>query len=95
MKQPKRLTLDVFSTASNAAIVQMSSRHFPGLVLQGDSLSVLYRLSTSIAERAKLSADSELIDETEELRLLLEAYIQQYEAVLEAHGLALPYSRST
>lgn len=41
MDKPKTITVDVFSEATNAAVVRMPGRRFPGVVVQGDTLSTL------------------------------------------------------
>jgi hypothetical protein len=38
----ERLTAEILSHASNSGIVQMPGRKFPGIVIQGDSLSNLF-----------------------------------------------------
>ena len=87
----KREELDVFSTASNAAIIRPPGRQFPGVVVQGDSLSNLY--ASAIAALTSLRAgdlsdcDEEIIDLCDQLRWRLELY----EQVLTAEGIRLPY----
>jgi hypothetical protein len=85
---------EVFSQASNRAIIRMPGRRFPGCVIQGDSLSILADLAESVYERVKESSDEELVDEAAELKDLLLGYLLHYETVLEEHGLELPYPRS-
>lgn len=41
MDKPKPMTLDVFSEKTNAAVARMPGRQFPGVVMQGDTLSVI------------------------------------------------------
>jgi hypothetical protein len=40
-----KMEIEVYSEATNQAVVQMPGRQFPGSVIQGDSLSILYKLS--------------------------------------------------
>ena len=96
MIEPGRVEVETFSQGTNAWIVRTPGRRFPGLVVQGDSFGQLFGLSQSILERARSCAcpDHELAEEAEELRDILWARLQEYESVLEAHGLPLPYTRS-
>lgn len=87
----ERIEIEVFSQASNAAVVRMPTRHFPGIVVQGDSLHILYHLAESIAQLAAPHDDEELSGEAEELQDLLAGYVASYENVLKDHGMELPY----
>jgi hypothetical protein len=44
--------IEVFSEMSNYAIVRMPGRHFPGCVIQGDSLSVLLNNAEEVCSLA-------------------------------------------
>ena len=44
--------IEVYSELSNYGIVRMPGRHFPGAVIQGDSLHILCRHACSIVEGA-------------------------------------------
>ncbi|HKD35261.1 MAG TPA: hypothetical protein VKB78_00630 [Pirellulales bacterium] len=74
----KRLELEVLSDASNAAVVRMPGRHFPGVVVQGDTLS-------NIAANVK--------DSPEEALAVLHSLLAHYINVLDHEGLPLPFSR--
>jgi len=89
----KTKEIQVYSEESNLAVVRMPSRRFPGSVIQGDSLSILYDLAVSLYQRALKIGDDELIDEAEELKDLLEERIRHYETVLQRHDMELPYTR--
>lgn len=86
--------LEVFSERSNYGIVRMPDRSFPGCVIQGDSLAILFEAARECHQRAALTGDSEL---TEELAALVEALddrLRHYEQVLADHGIERPYNRS-
>jgi hypothetical protein len=87
----EKIEIEVYSQASNLAVVRMPGRQYPGMVVQGDSLSILYKTATSILNRAKVTGDTELIDEANELTQLLASRIQLYESTLQQHGIELPY----
>ena len=90
----EKVEIEVYSQASNLAVVQMPGRKVPGIVIQGDSLNILYGLAISIVNRAKMIGDTELLDEANELADLLVVHLKHYESVLQKHGIALPYNPS-
>ena len=90
----QKLELEVYGTASNAAVVRAPGRRFPGVVVQGDTLATLLDSANEIASRAALTSDDELAAEAEGLRDRLAGLVAQYEAVMAEHGLGLPYHRA-
>jgi hypothetical protein len=88
------MEIEVLSNSVNFPVMRLPGRRFPGSLIQGDSLSILHQLATSIFDRAKKLADQELIDDTQELLALLHARLQIYEETLSEHGLPLPYNGS-
>ena len=87
------MELEVFGTETNAGIVRMPGRRFPGIVIQGDSLKNLLDTAHRITELARTTEMSELIDEAKSLEEMLADYLHTYESTLEGHGHALPYFR--
>jgi hypothetical protein len=85
--------LEVFSEESNYGIVRMPGRRFPGCVVQGDSLSILYVLARSICERVAGSADEELTGDAADLLNQLGDRLKHYERVLAEHRIELPYAK--
>jgi hypothetical protein len=85
--------LEVWSTQVNSSVVRVPGRRFPGVVIQGDSLSILFDLSMDLVDGFSKTADSELTSAAEELAEKLFAHVKSYESVLEARGVALPYVR--
>ena len=88
------MELEVYSQSTNRAVVKMPGRHFPGLVIQGDSLSRLLDLAESIYEKSERTSDINLINESRELRDNLQQLLSHYEATLSKHNIPLPYSKS-
>jgi len=70
----------------------MPSQSFPGLLLQGETLSTLLGLARSIHEKAQGTSDTELINTSLELRDSLQKLVSHYEATLSKHNIPLPYS---
>jgi len=88
----EKIELEVFSQAVNHGIVKMPERRFPGVVIQGDSLQVLYRNAKGILNSVnKITTDSDLIGEIKILVDDLEARVVHYERILEIHNIELPY----
>ncbi|MEZ6189025.1 MAG: hypothetical protein R3F62_29005 [Planctomycetota bacterium] len=69
----------------NAPVVWRRSRRFPGVLIQGDTLSSLVVL----AERGRAGDRDALEQLTEDLHDLLEVY----ERALERYGIRRPYVR--
>jgi hypothetical protein len=82
----------VLSDGGNWSIVQLPERKFPGVVVQGDSLSIL--VAELASALAALQAGNTVGAEDELAATLdqLSAVKRHYEAVLGEHGIELPYS---
>lgn len=87
----EKTEIEIYSRATEGAIVRMPGRRLPGLVIEGDSLSILYNFSKSILDRAQEISDEELVGWAQELKDMLHWQIQMYEGVMAQHELELPY----
>ena len=89
-------TAEILSGATNAAVVQLSGRRFPGIVVQGDTLHEWSGLADSLMIRISATAnvDPEVALEMVELADLIRGHLDAYEGVLRARGLELPYPTS-
>ena len=91
----KKLEIEVYSEASNSAVVRMPGRRFPGVVLQGDSLSILLDEALCVLKHIKPSGDDD--DPYHDILSIarkLRGHLLNYEAALKAHGFQLPYGVS-
>jgi hypothetical protein len=86
-------SLDVFSETSNYGIVRMPGRRFPGCVIQGDSLANLLSAAAVILRESRSFENRPLAEAARELYDALSDRLDHYEAVLEEHGMELPYER--
>ena len=86
------MELEVYSQSIDRGIVRMPSQSFPGLVLQGETLSSLLRLAKLTYENLPNTADTELIDTSRELMERIQKLVSHYEATLAKHKIPLPYS---
>jgi len=87
----KTIEIEVLSETSNCPVVQMRGRKFPGVVLQGDSLRILFDLSQQLAELSSRAEVAELSETALSLKNKLAGYVAVYENAVQANGLQLPY----
>lgn len=87
--------LEVYSEASNQAVIKAPGRQFPGIVVQGDSLSLLGAQARELSARLRQLGvlDEDLLHLAQGLQEQLLERQLHYQQVLAEHGLALPYSQ--
>ncbi|WP_327132062.1 hypothetical protein OG311_13955 [Streptomyces sp. NBC_01343] len=87
----ERVEAELFTDGGNDAVVRLPGRNFPGVLVQGDTLSVL---QTDVAEIIELCAAGDL-EEARYVAGLLHAdlgeKLQRYMDALEAHGIRRPF----
>ena len=82
--------VDIYSDASNAAVLRHPGRRYPGCLIQGDSLFALVQtLRTVQLESARLSEDAS--DGLTQVAEYLAELLAHYRAVLVAHDIELPF----
>ena len=86
------IELEVYSQSINRGVIRMPSQNFPGLLLQGETLSTLLSLARSVHERSQTTTDKELIETSQQLRDDLQKLVSHFEATLAKHNIPLPYS---
>jgi len=86
------MELEVYSQSIDRGIVRMPSQSFPGLVLQGETMSSLLRHAKLAYEKSQNTADTELIDASRELLESIQKLVSHYESTLSKHNIPLPYS---
>ena len=86
------MELEVYSQSINRGVIKMPSQGFPGLLIQGETLSTLLRLARSIHGRSQETSDPELIEASVEMQDSLQQLVAHYEATLAKHNIPLPYS---
>jgi hypothetical protein len=84
--------VEIFSDATNAAVVRHPGRRFPGLLVQGDTLYSLCRRADLICR--EVGRGSPAFEEANDLRNALQDYLSHYKAVQTEHGIALPFSET-
>ncbi|WAL70021.1 hypothetical protein ORV05_34475 [Amycolatopsis cynarae] len=95
----ERIEVDLLTSQGNYAIVRLPARQFPGVLLQGDSLSILEQDTRELANRiAALDdtlVDHELVDQAQDLADELTGLLTHYQATLQRHDILLPYNPKT
>ena len=87
-------TAKILQIGSNGAVVQLPERQFPGVVIQGDSLSILMRKMIEIRLMITDKADiSETTSEIDDVIDKLYGRIALYEMTLEKNSIPLPYTK--
>ncbi|MFI6645913.1 DUF6959 family protein [Streptomyces sp. NPDC050504] len=87
----ERIEAQLFTDAGNDAVVRLPPRRFPGVLIQGDSLSIL---RGDVAEIVEACAQGDVDDAHEAATILLANFdelLARYESALEAHGIERPY----
>jgi len=85
--------VEIYSDATNAAVLRHPGRRYPGLLVQGDSLHLL--CSHADAACREIGRGAAGFDEANTLRNALQGYLGHYKAVLAHHGIDLPFSEQT
>ena len=86
------MELEVYSQSIDRGVVRMPSQSFPGLLLQGETLSSLLKLAKVTHEKSHLTQDTDLIDASRELVESIQKLVAHYEATLHKHNFPWPYS---
>jgi hypothetical protein len=84
--------VEIYSDATNAAIMRHPGRKFPGVVLQGDTLYVLCRKLDAICEDGRESMESAAYTDLNALRNQFQHFLVHYKNTLAEHGIPLPFS---
>jgi len=90
----EKMELEVYSQQSNSAVIKPPGRNYPGVVIQGDSLSVLYSEALEVLKALQDSGDEEPYYAALELAEKLETHLDHYSQVLQEHGIELPFVRN-
>jgi len=86
------LSAPILAEVPNSGIVQLPGRRFPGVVVQGDSLSSMFDELASALRHAKHRGDEEGYYATLKVASRLQDLLAAYENTLSAIGSSLPYS---
>lgn len=83
-------SVEIFSDATNAAVMRHPGRRFPGILVQGDSLHILCKEADRACEM--VGHGSPGFEEVKDLRNTLWEYLNHYKVTLTEHSMKLPFS---
>ena len=79
-------TVEIYSDASNYAIMRHPGRNYPGTLIQGDSLSILCNLADDARQKFDKGDLEETVAVLDEVREMLWGRLQHYKEVMAEHG---------
>jgi hypothetical protein len=82
--------VDVYSDTTNMPVLRHPDRQFPGSLIQGDDLHALCRLADEACDGTSRSEPG--YRHLNELRNRLWGRLNHYKAVLDQHGIPMPFS---
>ena len=85
--------IEAFIGQANYAVIRLPARKFPGVVVQGDSLSVFIADLHRGLEQLRQGLFDDGIDQVADVLDRLQEVQRSYEHVLAEHSIPLPYSR--
>lgn len=85
-------SLEVYSEAINSGIVRMPDRQFPGVVIQGDSLAILYMEALDLVEALSKDRNSEAFATAVMMAERLEGHLDHYVSVIKKAGFRVPFA---
>ena len=86
--------VEIYSDASNYAVMRHPGRNFPGALIQGDSLHALCVAADEACAAAKKAGCDDAFEEISHVRDALWERLNRYSQVLTEHGIQLPFSRT-
>jgi hypothetical protein len=93
------LEVKLLSNQVNSPVIQLPYRNYPGVLIQGDSLFILYSRAESLRDMLKQNQPEQLSDEelltaedtpldlANELVDLLAGYVVNYRSACKEHGI--------
>ena len=87
--------VEIYSDATNRAVLRHPGRKFPGVLIQGDSLHILCRQADRVCSTGRDSLDEESYIELNDLRNALWGYLTHYKKILVEHGIQMPFNEQS
>jgi hypothetical protein len=83
--------IKMYDHVSNSGIVHMPGRRFPGITLQGDSMSSLLADAVLFMQKAKEHNDEDMYYAARSMAQAFQWHLLHYEDILEKEGFEKPY----
>lgn len=87
----ERIEAELFTDGGNDAVVRLPGRKFPGVLVQGDSLSVLRARVAELRGACVGEGDESPLELADEIIEDLDALLRRYTNALERHGIGIPF----
>lgn len=88
----EQVEVGLLTPGGNNAVVQMPGRKFPGVLVQGDTMSSLLALAEAAESLLQQGDTQRGAEEVADLANSLAEMLTGYEAALAQHGIRRPYS---
>jgi hypothetical protein len=88
-----RVEVDLYAHESNFAVLRLPPRRFPGVLIQGDSLSTLCATIAEIRSAIEAGDTDGALEWVDDLAAELGGRLDGYVAVLDEAGIPLPFNR--
>lgn len=88
----KKEEVEIYADTSNHAIMRHPGRHYPGSLIQGDSLYILCTDLDEVLDDLKQKNYDDAYECLNEIRNGLWERLNHYKEVLVEHGMDVPFS---
>ncbi|GAB2199462.1 DUF6959 family protein [Sessilibacter sp. MAH4] len=88
----KKEEVEIFSDATNQAVMKHPERNYPGVLIQGDTLYSICKDLDEVYQEIKAGNVVEAFEELNEIRNSMWERLNHYKAVLGEHDIELPFS---
>jgi hypothetical protein len=88
----EKRAFEVLDGSSNAIVARSPDRQFPGVLVQGDTLRILFDDISELSELLKRRDYSSAVDTVAAIEEQLFDLLRHYEGALKKHEVTLPYA---
>ena len=86
--------VEIYSDATNCAVMRHRGRKLPGVLLQGDTLHSFCVSADAACKKTRQVIGDEAFEELNQMRNQLWSLLSHYKAVLDEHNIRLPFSET-
>lgn len=87
----ERIGVELFTDGGNNAVLRIPGRKFPGVLIQGDSLSTIRADVAEIRDACRSAGATEALELAGFLLEDLDAIVLRYTDALERHNIRIPF----